>query len=185
MLGLFRVDSLLAAQMTEIMRGTSCVRRSITVHELLIYVINALESLIANPTLIDNSKEGTELLLESVHYTEKGPELLRLATGVRDATLVAYFTKAKILFAELLGISTLLRTQGSIWHKAYLIMSRMMDSYNRFIEDIEVGTEQPANFTEVQADFHAQFKSLEETIRTYNDNIIYIWDKIKKFEPKA
>ena len=93
-----------------------------------------------------------------------------------------YLTKAKILFAELQGISTLLKAQGTIWHKAYISMSQMMGSYNNFIAGIEDGTEQPVNFVEAQSDFSAQFKSLEELIKPYNDNIIQIWNKIQKFE---
>ena len=65
-LNIFSVDSHLAAQMTEIMKGTSCSRSSITVHELLTYVTEALEALITDPTITDNPKEGFELLLASV-----------------------------------------------------------------------------------------------------------------------
>ena len=150
---------------------------------MLCYIIDAFESLINTQTLVDHSKEGSELLLDYVHDTEKGPQLLRLATWVWDTTLVVYLTKAKILFAELQGISTLLKAQGTIWHKAYISMSQMMGSYNNFIAGIEDGTEQPVNFVEAQSDFSAQFESLEELIKPYNDNIIQIWNKIQKFEP--
>ena len=81
-LKLFTVESHLAKQMTEIMVGMSCTRKNITIHEMLCYIIDAFESLINTQTLVDHSKEGSELLLDYVHDTEKGPQLLRLATWV-------------------------------------------------------------------------------------------------------
>ena len=64
-------------------------------------------------------------------------------------------------------------------------MSRMMEDYNRYIADIDIENEQPANFTKVQADFHTQLNNLEDTIKPYNDNTFVIWEKLTKFEPKA
>ena len=60
-----------------------------------------------------------------------------------------------------------------------------MDSYNHLFEDMETEVKQPANLTEIHAEFHTQFKNLEYTIKPYNDNIANMWNKIAKFEPNT
>ena len=101
-LDIFSVKSPITTQMTEILKGTSYSSTSITVHELLIYITEALEELISNPTITNYLKEASKLLHDSVFTSERGPELVKIATGDQDANITTYFTKAKILFQELL-----------------------------------------------------------------------------------
>ena len=171
-LNIFSVKSPLTTQMTEILQGTSYSSGSITVHELLVYISEALEELIANPIITNNPRETSKLLHDSMYTVESGPQLIKAATGDQDASMTTYLTKAKILFQELAEICSMLRKQGTIWHQAYIIMTNMMDSYNRYLTELDIESEHPANFGKVQTEFHEQLTNLEKTTKPYNENII-------------
>ena len=170
-LNIFSVKSPLTTQMAEILQGTSYTSRNITVHELLIYIAEALEELITNPIITNNPRETSKILHESMYEVESGPQLIKAATGDQDASMTTYLTKAKILFQELAEICSMLRTQGTIWHQAYFTMTNMMDSYNKYLTELDIDNEHPANFGKVQKEFHGQLTNLEKTTKPYNENI--------------
>ena len=138
-----------------------------------------MDLLISHQTLLDHPEEASVVLFESVYNTERGPDLLKAVTGVKEPTLNLFLTKSKILFSELLGISSLLKENASIWHKAYISMCKMTADFNQFIAGIEEGVEQPVSVVEAQASLAEQSKNLEELVNPYNRNIICIWKKTK------
>ena len=184
-INIFSIDSQLASKMTSILKGTAWHKTTITVHEILTYITDSLTSLTTNPSVTTNRKEGFELLLASVQTAANRTGLMKLATKNGEISLSAYLTTTKTLFEELREISNILKTQGFIWHTAYLAMSRMMDSYNHLSDEIEAKRALPTYLKEVHSEFQSQFRNLEHIIKPYNDNVVNMWDKITKFQPNA
>jgi len=184
-INIFSIDSQWAQKMASILKGTARYQTTITVHEMLTCITNSLSALTTDPSVTTNRKEGFEILLASIQTAANRTKLIKLATRSGEISLEIYLTTTKTLFEELREISSILKSQGFIWHTAYLTMNRMMDSYHHLSNEIEAKRTPPSYLKEVHSEFQEQFRNLEHIIEPYNDNVISMWDKVTKFQPNA